>query len=139
MIAGAAKSAGVEIETSSLTQAWVYGDAQRLGQVLSNLLSNAIKFSQPQGKVLVGADETYDGFVRFWVKDYGPGIPKDKIKDLFKKFKQLDSSLSKRVQGSGLGLAISKELVEMHKGRIGCETEFGAGSLFFFEIPAVKN
>jgi signal transduction histidine kinase len=112
-------------------------DRQRLIQVLDNLINNAIVATPNERKIRVvevSAREK-DGQTVFSVKDNGVGIPKDKQRDLFKKFYQIDKSLTREVGGSGLGLAISKGIVEAHNGKIWFESKPGTGSTFFFSIP----
>jgi PAS domain S-box-containing protein len=115
-------------------------DPKRLLQVLTNLVSNAIKFvPEREGKVEICA-RRQNGSVLFSVKDNGIGIPKEKKQNIFRKFYQVDSSLSRKAGGAGLGLAISKEIVEAHKGRIWMESEEGKGSTFYVSIPVeVRN
>jgi CheY-like chemotaxis protein len=106
--------------------------------VLLNLLSNAIKFTD-QGRVSLDvlAIETEGGqTLRFSVGDTGPGVEPNKVERLFKRFSQVDSSVSRAHGGAGLGLAISKGLAELMGGRIGVDSAPGLGSVFWFEIPA---
>ena len=112
----------------------VLADHTRVRQVLLNLLSNAIKFTAEGGRVrLVGQAE--GGAVRIEVIDTGIGIaPEDQAK-LFKEFMQVDTSASRSYEGTGLGLALCKRLVELHGGRIGCESARGVGSTFWFTLP----
>jgi PAS domain S-box-containing protein len=114
------------------------GDPGRIRQVLTNLLGNAIKFTE-EGEVVVCTSlvEERDGtaVVRFEVKDTGIGIAREHQERLFEPFTQADASTTRRHGGTGLGLVISKQLVEMLGGEIGVESEPGAGSNFFFEVP----
>ncbi len=112
-------------------------DRDRIVQVVVNLLSNAIKFSASGQHVLLSV--TIDqAMVRFSVRDWGPGISRSDQEKLFKKFQQLDQSISRQKSGSGLGLAISRELVELHGGRIWVESEVGHGSTFHFTVPLAR-
>jgi PAS domain S-box-containing protein len=112
----------------------IRGDRDRLLQVLINLLSNAIKFSKSGDTVRVELEELAPGAVRFSVVDEGPGIPRDQLSKLFRKFSQLDESSTRSTGGSGLGLAISKAIVDAHGGMIGVDSQPGVGSRFHFEI-----
>lgn len=122
-------------------------DPKRLQQVLHNLLTNAIKFVpedtgriEVQTKVVEGNNgNPQQPLVLFAVKDNGTGIPKDKQQNLFRKFYQVDTSLSRNVGGTGLGLAISKGIVEAHNGKIWFESEPGASTTFYFTIPLAKT
>ena len=134
-IAGMASQAKVSLTSSIDSQYLVYGDNERLIQVLTNLISNAIKFSPSGSEVSVRVSSRLNDMVRFSVTDNGPGIPADKMHKLFGKFQQLDSSDSRSKGGTGLGLAISKAIVEQHDGEIGIDSEFGKGSVFWFDIP----
>ncbi|MDB5365361.1 MAG: hypothetical protein JWM77_1288 [Rhodospirillales bacterium] len=114
----------------------IYGDADRLTQVLTNLLSNAAKFS-PSGR-MVDITLTRDGEqARVEVRDCGPGIPLAFRDRIFQRFAQADSSDTRGKGGTGLGLAIAKSLVERHGGRIGFDTELGHGTSFWFALPAL--
>lgn len=112
-------------------------DPQRVTQVLSNLAGNAIKFTQ-KGEVRMGA-KTKEEDLLFWVSDTGIGIPKGELENIFDEFQQVDSSIEREVQGSGLGLSIAKKFVEMHGGEIWAESEVGAGSTFWFTLPAKRK
>jgi signal transduction histidine kinase/HAMP domain-containing protein len=121
----------LELPPSPLT---VTADHVRVRQVLLNLLSNAIKFTPDGGKVrLLGRRE--DGGIRVEVIDTGIGIAPEDQPKLFKEFIQVDASASRHYEGTGLGLALSKRLVELHGGRIGCESARGQGSTFWFTLP----
>ncbi len=112
----------------------VYGDRDRLQQVLINLISNAIKFSKENGQIRMQAKEVPEG-VLLSVSDNGIGIPVDKRERVFERFYQVDGSATKERGGTGLGLAISKEIIEHHGGRIWVESNVGEGCTFSFVIP----
>ncbi len=110
-------------------------DEARIAQVLSALLYNAVDFvPENKGRIEVIVTNKGDS-IEFCVKDNGPGIPKDKRQFLFKKFYQIDTSLTRKHGGTGLGLAISKGIVTKLGGNIWVETEEGKGSSFYFTIP----
>jgi signal transduction histidine kinase len=110
----------------------VQADRMRVGQVLTNLLGNALKFTPHGGRVDLILDRAPGGGILFTVTDTGPGIESQHLGKLFKKFQQIDSSMTRKQGGTGLGLVISKGLVEGHGGRIWVESEVGVGSRFCF-------
>ena len=105
-------------------------DEERIAQVINNILGNAIKFTPEKGNVEVRLYPT-NGFIRFECKDSGESIPQEKLIKIFDKFERLDTDK----KGSGLGLAISKDIVELHKGKIWAETIPGKGNRFIFVLP----
>ncbi len=109
-------------------------DAMRVSQVLGNLLSNAVKFTAA-GTVHTRVWRSRRG-LEFAVRDTGPGIPEDRIAELFGKFSQLDTSTTRQHGGTGLGLAICRELVELMDGELTVESRLGEGSGFTFWLPA---
>lgn len=112
-------------------------DPTRMKQVLLNLLSNGVKYSkkdEPEKYVKVVLDKDENGIL-IVVEDNGIGIPEHAREKIFEQFYRVDSSLTYEVSGTGLGLAITKEIVELHGGRIWVESEEGKGSRFFVWIP----
>ena len=112
----------------------VTGDERRVRQVIFNLLSNAVKFTSAGGSVDVTATQA-NGEVRVAVADTGPGIADDDLGRIFEEFQQTEAG-ARQHEGTGLGLALSRRFVEMHGGRIWCDSEVGKGSTFVFTIPA---
>ena len=115
----------------------VYGDMNRLRQVLINLISNAIKFTSEGGVYLVVSLQESDLehlTLEFTVKDTGIGLSNDKIDQLFIPFSQLDSSMNRKYGGTGLGLAICKSMVEIMGGEIHAESMDEEGATFIFSI-----
>jgi CheY-like chemotaxis protein/two-component sensor histidine kinase len=110
-------------------------DDIKLKQVIINLLTNAIKFTD-EGEVTFGyeIDEKRE-LINFTVRDTGLGIDEDNHKNIFDRFKRVDSDVSIKVGGLGLGLAISKAYVELLGGTITLESKVGVGSTFYFSIP----
>ena len=108
-------------------------DAYRLKQILSNLIGNATKFTD-KGFIEFGYVFKNE-IIQFFVKDSGIGIPKENLKMIFDRFRQVDESLSREYGGTGLGLAISKQLVNLMDGDIWVESEVGKGSTFYFALP----
>lgn len=113
-------------------------DSGRIGHVLKNLISNAIKFNKPEGKIKISSlreDINGKGFIKIIVEDSGIGIPQEEIRNLFKGFSPLDTSMTRKHSGAGMGLAISRGMVELHGGNIWVVSEHGIGSKFIFTIP----
>lgn len=112
----------------------VYADADQLHQVLTNLLSNSLNFSPENGMIRLSA-RRQGGFALISVADQGPGIPLDKLEQVFERFHQVRDSQKSRPLGTGLGLTISREIVERMGGNIWVENELGAGAIFSFTVP----
>jgi signal transduction histidine kinase len=124
----------------------VYGDPEKIEQILTNLIGNAVKFTPDGGRILITAqplshDEKggYGNRVAVSVKDTGIGIPSEHLDAIFEKFHQVEGSLQRSVSGTGLGLAITKGLVEAHQGKIWVESEVGKGSTFTFTLPCSEG
>ncbi|MEZ4830378.1 MAG: ATP-binding protein, partial [Bacteroidia bacterium] len=115
----------------------VYGDEDRLLQILHNLVGNAIKFT-PHGTVAVHADQKGD-MIEISVSDTGIGIPEDKFESIFREFVQGDGSTGRHYSGTGLGLSITRKLVELHGGKIWVESQLGEGSAFYISLPISKG
>jgi CheY-like chemotaxis protein len=108
-------------------------DKPKLLQIFDNLISNAIKFTK-EGEITVGYTVT-KGFIEFYVKDTGIGIPADLHSSIFEHFRQADLNLTRRYGGTGLGLAISKSLINFLGGDIWLTSIPDEGSTFYFTIP----
>lgn len=106
-------------------------DRARVLQILVNLLGNAIKFTAKGGTVTMRASTSSDECT-FEVTDTGPGIAEEALKHVFDKYWQASATAA---QGTGLGLSIASGFVELHGGRIWCESKLGKGSSFFFALP----
>ena len=136
----------------------IYGDSQRLEQVLRNLVSNAIKFT-PKGKTITICSELkhsddiktrecfakeinhlHGNYIVVSVIDEGIGIKEENLVKAFEQFTQIENALTRKVGGTGLGLPIAKQLIKAHKGAIWCDSEEEKGSTFSFAIPvSVEN
>jgi len=110
----------------------VYGDEERIAQVVDNLLTNAIKYSPKADKVLVKATRDKQS-IKFSVTDYGIGIPDNQLAKIFDRYARVNND--SKVSGLGLGLYISSEIIKRHQGKIWAESELGKGSTFSFTLP----
>jgi signal transduction histidine kinase len=110
-------------------------DGYRVAQALNKLLDNAAKFTPEGGRITLRA-WVRGGVLRTEVSDTGPGIPPAEQWNIFRHFQQADMSSTRASGGLGLGLAICKGIVEAHGGTLGVQSEPGAGSTFWFELPA---
>lgn len=114
----------------------IKSDRNRLEQILNNFVFNAIDFvPKENGSIEIKAQKQEDESVLFYVKDNGIGISKEKIDNLFQKFYQVESGLTRKHGGSGLGLAISQGIVQGLGGKIRVKSDIGKGSFFYFIIP----
>ncbi|HEX6861420.1 MAG TPA: ATP-binding protein, partial [Thermoanaerobaculia bacterium] len=135
----AAQAKGIQVEARMDTRLSrmgpLKGDPDRLQQVVWNLLANAVKFTPPGGRVEVLADEA-DGQARIRVTDTGIGIPEPFLRYVFDRFRQADSSTTRKHGGLGLGLSIVRHLVELHGGTVTAESEGeGRGATFTVMLP----
>ena len=113
---------------------YICADERKVRQIIFNLLSNAVKFTPDGGKVGINA-RINGSEVEVIIWDTGIGISKEDQNKLFRPFMQLESSLERKYEGTGLGLSLTKELVELHKGRISVESEGkDKGSSFKFSL-----
>lgn len=130
-----AKKIQLDPQMHLAARAEILCDRERVVQVFSNLLGNAVKFS-PEGSRIVLMVESRDRFVRFGVRDSGPGIAPEALTHVFDAFWQAKDTAR---PGFGLGLAIAKGIVEAHGGEIGVESEIGRGTTFFFTCPVAES
>jgi len=120
------------------THATIWGDRDRIGQVLTNLLTNAIKYAPTSKEILVKLSCDLQE-VKVCVQDFGPGIPKQLQERIFEPFYRIEGPGQSSAQGLGLGLAIAMDLIERHHGRLWVESEEGVGTTFCFTLPLPEN
>ncbi|MCS7215788.1 MAG: ATP-binding protein [Thermodesulfovibrio sp.] len=128
----------LEAEVQEDADITVMGDERKIKQVLFNLVSNAVKFTPDGGSVKVTARRNED-MIEIMIEDTGIGIKKEDLERLFQPFSQLETTYTKKYEGTGLGLALSKRLIELHGGKIWCESEYGKGSKFIFSFPVKQE
>ncbi len=109
-------------------------DGKRVNQIFRNIIGNAIKYGYDNMRIEV---TLYEGknHVCIDVKDNGPGIPEDKLPNIFNRFYRIDHARTKDLMSTGLGLAIAKELVESHNGEIKVSSMEGIGTCFTIMLP----
>lgn len=129
------RSVHVQLDESMHDDVMVYGDKERLTQVLTNLIDNAIKYNVPNGRVVVSARRQGDEVI-VRIADTGIGIPKDQVARIFERFYRVDKDRSRAVGGTGLGLAIVKHILEAHQSTVHVESEQGAGTTITFTLRA---
>jgi two-component system phosphate regulon sensor histidine kinase PhoR len=117
----------------------VYGDQERLQQVLINLVVNSIKYGQQDGTTEISVEHLIKNKVIVRVTDNGEGIEASNLTRLFERFYRVDKSGSRKEGGSGLGLSIVKHIIEAHNEKIYVESEFGVGSEFSFTMEKAKE
>ncbi|MEW5820311.1 MAG: PAS domain S-box protein [Cyanobacteriota bacterium] len=113
----------------------IKADKKRFKQILLNLISNSIKYSNEKGQIKLEVTKLKDNFIYISVTDKGVGLKKNECKKIFSEFYQTDHTRDQALGGTGIGLALCKRLVNMHKGEIGVESEYGEGSKFWFTLP----
>jgi signal transduction histidine kinase len=115
----------------------LHGDPHRIGQVIQNLCTNAVQYTKEGGKIAIEATLQPD-WVIVGVRDTGIGISKEDLPRVWERFFQTKEAQTMRKAGFGLGLKIAREIVQMHGGDMGIESELGVGSFFFFKLPVPK-
>jgi signal transduction histidine kinase/HPt (histidine-containing phosphotransfer) domain-containing protein len=139
LFADRAQSKGLDLcaRIDLAPHACVQADPVRLGQVLANLVNNALKFTETGGvSVLVERSPSAPDRMVFSVMDTGIGIARDKLDSIFEAFSQADQTTTRQYGGTGLGLAIAVKLVTAMGGELKVESEIGAGTRFYFSLPA---
>jgi two-component system, OmpR family, sensor histidine kinase VicK len=116
---------------------YVWADADRMREVITNLFDNAVKYSE-EGKISIGLTGNSE-VVQLYVRDTGPGIPREDIPHLFEKFYRVDNSATRTIGGTGLGLFICRKIVELYNGRIWVDSELKKGSTFYINLPRLST
>ena len=113
----------------------LYADERAVKQILINLVSNAVKFTPQGGRIEVVAGRAASGDFQIMVRDNGPGIPRDKLDNIFAPFNQVDNRFDRQAGGTGLGLTLVRGLAELHGGKAWLESDFGKGCAAFVTLP----
>jgi PAS domain S-box-containing protein len=136
VVSPAATAKGISLLTRiDTSEPWMMGDPDRMQQIVWNLLSNAVKFTESGGRVTLGITRESDR-LRLTVEDTGRGIAPEFLPQMFERFRQADSSSSRRHGGLGLGLSLVRQLVELHGGHVSATSVEGKGSTFTLTFPA---
>ncbi|HEX4122361.1 MAG TPA: ATP-binding protein [Verrucomicrobiae bacterium] len=134
-LAARAAARKMTLENQIAPRTIVWGDSDRLQQVLFNLADNALKYGRSEGHVAVGAREVGGEKTEVFVSDDGPGIPPESIDRVFERFYRVDRARSRESGGTGLGLAIVKHIVQAHGGEAWVRSELQKGATFYFTLP----
>ncbi len=130
-----ASQSNVTVHCSAPTDVQVYGDRERISQVVTNLLENAVKYNVDGGNVYVDA-RPVEGGVRIGVRDTGLGISEEHLPRIFERFYRVDKDRSRAVGGTGLGLAIVKHILEAHHAPMSVQSEIGKGTEITFVLKS---
>ncbi|MTI81380.1 MAG: HAMP domain-containing protein [Firmicutes bacterium] len=114
----------------------VYGNVDRLKQVITNLIGNAIAYTKPGGTVTIAYGKSNNNEIYISITDTGPGIATEELEQIWERFYKVDKSRARKTQGTGLGLAIAKKIIELHNGNITAESAVGKGSTFTAILPS---
>jgi signal transduction histidine kinase len=137
-----ADNKGIAIVTEGLHHSVpnLFGDRDRLMQVITNILSNSIKFTPPNGKITItlGHEESPQPRLLVAISDTGVGIPEEDHDLIFEKFRRSGDILTSNIEGTGLGLSIARQIVTYHGGKIWVKSKPGEGSTFTFALPLDK-
>ena len=126
------------IDRSGACDCYAFADRQRAKQILLNLLSNAVKYNRTRGTVSVSCVQPSATHLSISVTDTGPGIPSERLGQLFTAFDRLGAEHT-AVEGTGIGLALSKRLAEAMGGQLGVESTLGSGATFMLDLPRVEG
>ena len=110
----------------------VHGNGPWIEEVWSNYISNALKYGGRSPEIELGAEKQSDGHVRFWVRDFGPGMTAEEQERVFSQFTRFNKT---KAAGHGLGLSISQRIIEKLGGKVGVESYPQNGSIFYFTLP----
>ncbi len=123
-----------KIEIESQSEGMVFADKERIAQVMSNLISNAIKYSPDANKIVVKTEKKNNNLL-FSVKDFGIGMPPEKIHKVFEQYYRVSGEAENTYPGLGLGLYIAAQIIERSNGKIWVESTLNKGSIFYFSLP----
>jgi signal transduction histidine kinase/ligand-binding sensor domain-containing protein/CheY-like chemotaxis protein len=122
----------------SKEQFLIYLDRDKFDKIITNILSNAFKFTAENGQISIDVSQK-DKILEIKISDTGIGISNERLPQIFNRFYQVDGSHTREQEGTGIGLALTKELVELHKGKIGAESEESQGTTITIRFPLGKD
>lgn len=129
---------GYKFTFNSPKEAYVYGDKNRIKQVMSNLINNAVKYCGNDKEIIVNIRKTGKKY-RFEVSDHGPGISQEELPHVWDRYYKTSTNYVRPTEGSGLGLSIVKEILTLHHTNYGVTSKLGKGTTFWFELPYIKK
>lgn len=139
MLRAQAEAAGVKLTLEKHEPfELITGDERRLLQIAINLISNAIKYTNAGDNILIVVDRSPADEPRFWVKDNGIGIAPEDLERVMGRFVQLKTAANARTKGTGIGLPLTRELIELHGGRLTLESALGQGTKAIVTLPAER-
>lgn len=131
---------GYTIKFNKPKATYVYGDVDKIKQVMINFISNAIKYSEDNKNIEISLKRAFSGkSIRFSVLDHGVGIPSDEISHVWDRYYRTSANHKQSVEGNGLGLSIVKGILSLHNANYGVNSKEGEGSEFWFEMDVVKK
>ncbi|MCL6626921.1 ATP-binding protein [Alicyclobacillus shizuokensis] len=133
-----AKRQGVALDLRPVPKLQFRGDRDLLDRVLDNIIGNALKYTAAGGQVRVRAEREEDK-LRVCVEDTGIGIPESDLPHVFERFYRVDKARSRRSGGTGLGLTLAREIIDLHGGRIGIESQLGRGTKVWLLLPLTEG
>lgn len=129
---------GYNIRFRPCKPAYVYGDKDKLSQVIHNFVSNAVKYCGESKYVCIQLKKTSKK-VSLHVIDHGVGIPKEELAHVWERYYRTSANHEREIEGSGIGLSIVRSILALHNAKYGVESSEGKGSDFWFEMPVEKK
>ena len=129
---------GYKFTFNAPASAYVYGDENRIKQVMSNLINNSIKYCGLDKQIIVNIKRSGKKYM-FEVADHGPGISQEELPHVWDRYYKTSTNYVRTTEGSGLGLSIVKEILTLHHANFGVNSKLGKGTTFWFELPLMKK
>jgi len=129
---------GYKFTFNSPASAYVYGDENRIKQVMSNLINNSVKYCGTDKQIIINIKRVGKKY-RFEAADHGPGISQEELPHVWDRYYKTSTNYVRTTEGSGLGLSIVKEILTLHHANFGVNSKLGKGTTFWFELPLMKT